>query len=230
LRAVCEAVRTVVGDRKIILKIGYLKEARLTALVEATAEYVDAYAAINTIPVNADREGLLMPEHAFGPNTKAGLSGTPIAHFALRAIRHLSRLRKGRDDWNFGIIGIGGITLPSDVVAYIRAGADVVQATSVFFRDPYFGIKVRSFLAAEHHAKARTLETDLWVALTNSVIAAHQLRGEYDSSRVTAAAQTVLLRWQADQHALLSAGPLKSLRVPTSSEFRKLIIEALRGR
>jgi dihydroorotate dehydrogenase (NAD+) catalytic subunit len=225
---VCQTVRSGTPLKKLVLKIGYLKDRELASLVHATAPYVDAYAAINTLPVDARRPSELGDEFAFGRKTKAGLSGALIARFGLKLTKQLRDIRE-REGLSFGIIGIGGITSPSDVLEYLHAGADVVQAASIFFRDPFFGTKVRRHLVSESLAQKSVAEIEAWTALANVFAATRQLGDEVVPTKLLQASHDVLVEWHANQRALMSAGPRKALPVPSIGEFSTRIKRRVNG-
>lgn len=94
----------------------------LAALIEP---YVDAFACINsygpTLRIDVDRaEPTLGSRHGYG-----WLSGTPIRPLALRSVFEVARRVKKP------VIGVGGIANPKDVIAFIMAGASLVQVCTV---------------------------------------------------------------------------------------------------
>ncbi|NHN83329.1 quinone-dependent dihydroorotate dehydrogenase [Acetobacter musti] len=60
-----------------------------------------------------------------------GLSGRPLKEKALEMLREVARLADGR----LALVGCGGIETGADIVARIRAGADLVQVYTAFAYD-----------------------------------------------------------------------------------------------
>jgi hypothetical protein len=150
---------------RLLAKIGYLKEEELRRLCEATAEFLDGFSAINTVPTEiwttAD-DGREIPYFAEDPTTEkfktAGVSGILIQKCALQTVE---QLRGILDNLGFDekvIFGMGGVTTPEDVQRFRDAGASIVQATTAFQHDLRFAAKVRQFLARNNPAGSVTRE------------------------------------------------------------------------
>lgn len=81
--------------------------------------------------------------HAYGPG---GLSGPPLLHRGLDVVARL-RTRLGPDPV---IIGVGGISTPSDALEYLAVGATLVQGyTGFIYRGPLWAYRINRSLAAD---------------------------------------------------------------------------------
>jgi dihydroorotate dehydrogenase len=126
---------------KLVIKLSFLERGRLAPVVEAVASHVDAIAGINTVQVSVKRpeggpafRGTLTDPDAERP---AGLSGVAIRDLALDFVRSLAYLRRKRE-WDFDIIGIGGVMEPHDVRALMASGADAVQTATAAANNAQF--------------------------------------------------------------------------------------------
>ncbi len=131
--AVCAAIKDRVPDRPLLVKLGSYPttpagDAALAALVVALAPYVAGFAAINAVPYPVlDAAGAQALPGA--GRLRAGICGAAIRGMGLAVVGRLAALRAATGG-RWGIIGVGGVTQPSDYHAYRRAGADVVQAAA----------------------------------------------------------------------------------------------------
>lgn len=223
---ICEAIRSVAGDAKIILKIGFLKERELRDFVMKTARYVNGYSAINTVPIEGLREGQYGLEPAFGkPKLKAGLSGPPIHRYGLNCVRNLSIIRAQEKLTGIAIVGIGGATTPAIVQNYIDCGADIVQATTAFFVDSYFGIKVRRFLDSQLNSYEVSSEEEREIARVNWSRAVAGLEVEFGneaniSHSIREAALADILEWESAHKSTAALGPRRSMPILSVEDFK----------
>lgn len=220
---ICEEVKTVSGKAKILVKIGYLVGDELRALVDQTAPYVSGYTAINTIAVESLRDGQEGLQPAYGQGIEAGLSGRPILRHGLRCVDALAKIREA-DRLKIAIIGIGGITEPQDVKSYLDAGADAVQATTAFFNDSLFAVRVRNMLDQEQPRAASALEQQRELALHNWAKAETELNDERarDRAAVGKAALEVWSKWKEDFDRTAAMGPRRG-PAPTVEDFKTRI-------
>jgi dihydroorotate dehydrogenase len=130
---VCKAVKEAVGHLPLFAKIGNYPpdeggEGVLRRLVEATAPYVQGYGAVNAVPVPVASERSEQALPGEGRNL-AGVCGAALKATGLDVVSRLARLRAERG-YDFAIIGVGGLASPADYLAYVEAGADVVQGAT----------------------------------------------------------------------------------------------------
>lgn len=128
-RAICKAIRSVIGNTPLILKVGYFSnQSDLLKIAEIANEYGQAVAAINTLQVEiVDENG----EQALpGKNRqKSGVCGASIKWAGLEMTKRLNALRK-EHGYTYEILGIGGVMTKEDYKEYRNAGADCVQSAT----------------------------------------------------------------------------------------------------
>jgi dihydroorotate dehydrogenase (NAD+) catalytic subunit len=130
---VCKAVKKAVDHLPLFAKIGNYApdergEATLRCVVEATAPYLQGYGAVNAVPVPVATEA---GEQALpgADRNLAGICGAALKATGLDVVSRLARIRT-EHGYGFAIIGVGGLATPADYLAYIEAGADVVQGAT----------------------------------------------------------------------------------------------------
>ncbi|MDR2347503.1 MAG: quinone-dependent dihydroorotate dehydrogenase, partial [Bifidobacteriaceae bacterium] len=127
------AAKSLVGTGRreavpLLVKIAPdLQDADLDAVAALVLELgLDGVVAVNTTIA-----------HSLGPG---GLSGPPLRQRGLAVVARL-RSALGPDKT---VIGVGGITTPADVNAYLRAGANAVQAYTAFiYEGPFWPARVQ---------------------------------------------------------------------------------------
>lgn len=130
--AIAKKVRAAVGDEiKVLVKLGYFsldQQELLEVIIKRIDPYIDGISAINTIPapvVNEKGEQALP-----GPGRlNAGICGAGIKWAGLDMVKRLNKLRKEKN-YDFAIIGVGGVMTSGDFMEYRKAGADVVQSAT----------------------------------------------------------------------------------------------------
>jgi dihydroorotate dehydrogenase (NAD+) catalytic subunit len=124
-----ELVRTAkrVSTRPIIVKLSpnVTSIAQMARVAEDAG--ADAISLVNTFVAMAIDAETRRPRIA---NVTAGLSGPAIKPIALRMVYDAARSVK------IPVIGIGGISTPSDVVEFMLAGATAVQVGTASYFDP----------------------------------------------------------------------------------------------
>lgn len=126
---VVKAIRSVIGNTPLILKVGYYKNQHdLEKLAEITQKYANALAAINTIQteiVNEEGNQVLPGKNRL----RSGVCGASIKWAGLEMVEKLSNIRKEKK-LKYEILGIGGVMTPDDYFEYRKAGADAVQSAT----------------------------------------------------------------------------------------------------
>lgn len=150
---VCGAIRKVIGDTPLILKVGYYQsDEDLKKLMEIGGQYAQAIASINTIQAEiVDRAGnQALP----GENrARSGVCGASIKWAGLKMVQRLRKVigdsgpPKGRG--TVKIIGVGGVTRAEDYFEYINAGADCVMSATGAMWNPYLAQEIKQSLAAD---------------------------------------------------------------------------------
>lgn len=142
---VCKAIRNVIGNAPLILKVGYYKkDSDLQKLCEIAHEYANAIAAINTLQVEvADKNG---KQALPGKNrARSGICGASIKWAGLETTKRLQALRR-KKNYSFSIIGVGGVMTPDDYFEYLRAGADLAQSATGAMWNPYLAYEIKAKL------------------------------------------------------------------------------------
>lgn len=125
----------------LLAKISYLEPNLLEEFVMGCAKYLQGIVGINTLSVPAVTTA---GEPFFGARVKAGLSGPNIRSFGLDVTRRLVELRdRGFDSSDWVVIGVGGVTTPSDFDLYMDAGADAVQSCSGAWLNPNLAVEIQ---------------------------------------------------------------------------------------
>lgn len=139
---VCYAIKNVIGNTPLIIKVGYYKEdQQLEKLAEIAEKYVQGISGINTLQVGIvnSRGEQALP----GKNRKrSGVCGATIKWAGLETVRKLMNIRKKRN-YSFSIEGVGGATLPEDYFEYLKAGADSVMSATGAMWNPYLAQEIK---------------------------------------------------------------------------------------
>jgi len=134
VQTIVRAVRDALNPRiPIVAKLGYLDYEQLSELVPLIVDDVAGIAGINTLPVK-----VMDPETGkpiFPGRAEAGLSGVALRYFALDFVQSLHRLRQA-NNWDYDILGMGGVMDAHDIRALMAAGADSVQAATAAATNP----------------------------------------------------------------------------------------------
>jgi dihydroorotate dehydrogenase len=213
---------------KLLLKIGFLRGKELREFFLETASHVDGYSAINTVPVVALRDGQGAPVPAWGaPGLQAGLSGKPILRCGLRCVQELAKTRE-QERATKALIGVGGVTTPMDVKTYLDSGADVVQATTAFFIDPYFAMRVRNFLDARLSSSRLTAEEEADAARFSWSRACGDLEKELGGNPATLrairdAALQDFVEWEGRHNSAVGLGVRRPESTPSIDDFKNRI-------
>jgi dihydroorotate dehydrogenase len=141
----------------ILLKIAPdLDEASLDALLEVVgASGIDGVVATNT---TIARENLATDAARVAQIGAGGLSGPPLHARALELVKR-SRVRLGAEKT---IIGVGGISDASGVLAMLRAGADLTQIyTGFVYGGPFVAAQIAREISHEIDRCGATSLTDL---------------------------------------------------------------------
>lgn len=140
---VCEAVKSCVGKRPLIAKIGYFKQREiLRAFLQRTQGVLDGVASINTISVQTkDNEG----NDAFPGRPTSGLSGGAIRDLALAQIKEIVRLKSELHLKDFTILGLGGVLIPEHVQGFLEIGADAVQVVTGAWKNPFLAKEYQEY-------------------------------------------------------------------------------------
>lgn len=149
-KKVCIAVRNVIGNTPLILKVGYYENLeQLEQLARIAHNYADGVAAINTIQaeiVDEDGKQALPGEM----RKRSGVCGTSIKWAGLEMVKKLKKITD-ENNYKFSIIGVGGVTQPEDYFEYLHSGAESVMSATGAMWNPHLAqeIKIREEKAIE---------------------------------------------------------------------------------
>ncbi len=139
---ICYAVRKVIGDRPLILKIGYFDSNKeLLKIAEIAETYANAISTVNSIQVEiVDKYG----NQALPGKTrlKSGVCGTAIKWFGLDMVKRLQNIRS-KYQMGFKIIGVGGVIDKKDYFEYRKAGADCVMSATGAMWNPNLAKEIK---------------------------------------------------------------------------------------
>lgn len=143
---IAQAIKKEIGKTPLVIKIPYFEsEDELRTMVKELGGVADGFSAINTIPsaVRDIRGNQALPG---GPwRLKSGICGAPIKWAGLEMVKRLKKLRE-EFNYNFTIIGVGGVTTPEDFLEYRKAGADVVMSATGAMWNPYLAKEIKERL------------------------------------------------------------------------------------
>ena len=142
--SICKKARDVIGEVKLLIKIGYFSKDQQTLLediVKDVTPYIDGISVINTIPAQVvDKSG----EQALPGKGRlsSGICGACIRWAGLDMVKRLNELRKS-SDYDFVIVGVGGVMTAEDFLEYRNAGADIVQSATGAMWNPNLAIDIK---------------------------------------------------------------------------------------
>ena len=145
VQQISAAVKQVLGDTPLLLKISYFREqALLEDLVAKTADIVDGYATINTISaeVRTPAGEQALPGEG---RLRSGVCGNTIKWAGVEMVKRFVTLREAGNH-NFAVVGVGGVTAPADYHEYLAAGADAVMSATGAMWNPYLADEVKQSL------------------------------------------------------------------------------------
>lgn len=126
---ISQRIKKAIGDTPLILKMAFFEDqARLEDFIQKLGKVVDGFSAINTIAAEiVDKNG----KHALPGKgrERSGVCGSAITWAGLDMVSRLFTLRK-KLGMNYSIIGVGGVTVPSDYEDYRNSGADAVMSAT----------------------------------------------------------------------------------------------------
>src|SRR3989344_7794394 len=140
---IVKGIRNVIGDKKLILKVGYYQnDADIERLAEIADAYADSISGINTLQAeirDAKGEQALPGSPA---RLRSGVCGVGIKWAGLETVKRLKAIRDKRG-FTFSIEGVGGVLSSADYREYREAGADsVISATGTMW-NPHLAQEIK---------------------------------------------------------------------------------------
>jgi|APFre7841882724_1041349.scaffolds.fasta_scaffold08362_4 dihydroorotate dehydrogenase len=139
---VARAMRKAAGRTPVLLKIGYLPEARqLGSVLKAVSGHASGIVMVNGVPRTVlDRAG----RAAFGAGRKvAGILGRGIHELCVASVRDAVAIRD-RQGLDLEIIGVGGVATAADAQRFLEAGAAAVMMGSAPMYDPLLAVRLKA--------------------------------------------------------------------------------------
>ena len=141
--AVSQAIRNVIGNTPLILKVGYFQDnIQLEKLAATVDKYAQAVSAINTIaaPIVDVNGNQALPGSPM--RLKSGICGTAIKWAGIDMVKRL-RAIKEKHHYTFAIDGVGGVMNTQDYHDYKSAGADAVMSATGAMWNPYLAQEIK---------------------------------------------------------------------------------------
>ncbi|MDQ5954534.1 MAG: dihydroorotate dehydrogenase catalytic subunit, partial [Patescibacteria group bacterium] len=142
---VAQAIKEVIGDVPLIIKIAYFKDDEsLRNFIKEIGQVVHGISAINTIGaeiINKEGEQALPGEGRL----RSGVCGHAIKWAGLDMVKKLKKLRDELG-YSYTIIGVGGVTTAEDFFEYRDVGADIVMSATGVMWNPYLAKEIKEKL------------------------------------------------------------------------------------
>ncbi len=143
--AVSRAVKRAIGDIPLMIKIGYIPDPkRLEEVVSANAPFVEAIAGVNTLSfeVVGPNGGQALPGKG---RLRAGVCGAAIRQCAMAQAARIVALKR-KKQYDFEIVGVGGVMTPEHIRDYLALGVDGVMSATGAMWDPLLASKFNASL------------------------------------------------------------------------------------
>lgn len=138
---VAKAIKEIIGDIPLIIKIAYFKDAEaFKNFVKEIGNVVEGISAINTISAEIVDENGAQALPGEG-RLRSGVCGHAIKWAGLDMVRKLKKLRE-EFKYSYAIIGVGGVTTVDDFFEYRDAGADAVMSATGAMWNPYLAREI----------------------------------------------------------------------------------------
>jgi len=132
-------MKEILGNIPVFAKVGYYKNQNdLKIFLQQTRGVLSGISSMNTY---SGRVILADDTEAFPGRPTAGVSGAAIRAMAMEQARKAVRFRQELGLEKFAIIGIGGVTKPEHIQAYLHLGVDAVQTAVGAYEDPLLAQK-----------------------------------------------------------------------------------------
>ncbi len=137
---ISQKVKKAIGNTPLIIKLGYYENPQaLSEVLAKNAPFVDGIAAINTIKMlvrEPDGTQALPGKGRLG----SGLCGAALKPYSTKTIAAIAAEKK-KNNYDFEIIGTGGVVLPEHFDELLSAGAKIAMSGAGAMWDPYLASK-----------------------------------------------------------------------------------------
>ncbi|MFZ2025865.1 MAG: dihydroorotate oxidase [Microgenomates group bacterium] len=144
-KKVLVAVKNEIGNLPLLIKGSYMPdEEYLKKFINELSPIVQGFSVINTIAAAiVDKNGTqALPGQG---RLRSGVCGAPIKWAGMEMVKRFNAYRTARG-LDFAIVGVGGVTTPTDYHEYKRAGADVVMSATGAMWNPYLAKEIQESL------------------------------------------------------------------------------------
>lgn len=148
VQEIAEKVKNAIGNTPLYLKIAYFEDnAHLIDFIQKLSPIVDGFAAINTIPseIRTKDGSQALPGEG---RLSSGVCGAPIKWAGLEMVSRIHSIRNAHN-LSFTLIGVGGVTTPTDYIEYRKHGADAVLSATGAMWHPHLAEELWSKLNSE---------------------------------------------------------------------------------
>ncbi len=140
---IAKGIRSVIGSKKFILKVGYYQDdTQLERLAEIAEMYADSISGINTLQAEVRDAAGNQALPGSPARLRSGVCGVGIKWAGLDFVRRLAKIRSKRG-FKFSIEGVGGVLSPKDYKEYRDAGADSVMSATGAMWNPYLAQEIK---------------------------------------------------------------------------------------
>ncbi|MDP2649401.1 MAG: tRNA-dihydrouridine synthase [bacterium] len=153
---VCKAIRSVIQNTPLMIKVGYYSNNKdLRRLTNIANSYANGISAINTIAAEiVDKNGKqALPGEK---RKKSGVCGHAIKWAGIDMVKRLNKLRE-KFNHSYKIIGVGGVISPKDYFDYKKAGADAVMSATGAMWNPDLAKEIKKKILESKFALPRKL-------------------------------------------------------------------------
>jgi dihydroorotate dehydrogenase (NAD+) catalytic subunit len=138
------ALREILGDKPLILKVGYYQsDEDIETLAHIAKKYAQGIASINTIAAKIVTKDGKQALPGSAVRLRSGVCGAAIKWAGLEMTKKLAAVRK-KIGGDFRIVGTGGVTTPSDFKEYRERGADIVMSATGAMWNPYLARDIKA--------------------------------------------------------------------------------------
>ena len=142
---VAQAIKEIIGDIPLIIKIGYFKDENVFAdFIKKIGSIVQGISAINTIAAEVvdENDNQALPGEG---RSRSGVCGASIKWAGLDMVSKLKKLREELN-YTYTIIGVGGVMNVDDFIEYRNTGADIVMSATGAMWNPYLAKEIKERL------------------------------------------------------------------------------------
>lgn len=144
---IVSATKKQIGNNKLLVKFGYFPRSMtklLESIIDDIHNYIDGVCAINTIAARVvdDCGHQVLPGEG---RIKSGICGFAIKKMGVLMVDKLHKIR-AKKNYNYAIVGIGGVMSKEDFYLYKKHKADVIQSATGAMWNSGLAIEIKQSL------------------------------------------------------------------------------------